>query len=358
MRRNNVRLLCLALILSAGLGLSGCSSLSSQSTQEEGGTAAYTGEDYLEAGDYETAAATYQEAIDAGQDTEANYRGLGIAEMGLGSYEEAASAFESALDQAGVIPTSLEYDINYYLGSCYDKLGDYEKALEVYDAIVTLRPHDSQALLLRGTVYAQLGDTDSMMQDYTDAINLDPTDYDLICDIFEKMKDYGFEEEGTEILQNILTEQADSISSYDSARLSYEIGDYESARDDLESMGDSRDYNATILLGETYEALGDYNYATSVYETYLTTDATHAGVYNSLGLCYLAMGDYDSALTAFQNGLNLNDADYMQELTYNEIVAEEYLGDFQRATVLMKEYLNDYPTDEQAQREYVFLSSR
>lgn len=356
MRR--VHCLLTACLLSLPLGLTGCSSLSSQTTQEQGGTAAYSGEDYLDAGDYETAASTYQSAIDAGQDTELNYRGLGIAQMGLGNYADAATAFENALDHAGVIPGSLEYDINYYLGSCYDKEGDYESALSVYDAIVTLRPRDTQALLLRGTVEGQLKDTDAMIQDFTDAIDLAPTDYDLIVDIAEKMKENGFEDQANETLNNILTKQADTISAYDKARLSYEVGDYESARDALESMGDSRDYSATILLGQTYEALGDYNYATSVYETYLTKDTTHAGVYNSLGLCCLAMADYQDALSAFQNGLALKDPSLQQALLYNQIVAEEYLGEFQRASVLMKEYLASYPTDEQAQREYTFLSTR
>ena len=250
MRR--VHCLLTACLLSLTLGLTGCSSLSSQTTQEQGGTAAYSGEDYLDAGDYETAASTYQSAIDAGQDTELNYRGLGIAQMGLGNYADAATAFENALDHAGVIPGSLEYDINYYLGSCYDKEGDYESALSVYDAIVTLRPRDTQALLLRGTVEGQLGDTDAMIQDFTDAIDLAPTDYDLIVDIAQKMKENGFEDQANETLNNILTKQADTISAYDKARLSYEVGDYESARDALESMGDSRDYSATILLGQTY----------------------------------------------------------------------------------------------------------
>ena len=66
------------------------------------------------------------------------------------------------------------------------------------------------------------------------------------------------------------------------------------------------------------------------------------------------MADYQDALSAFQNGLALKDP----SLLYNQIVAEEYLGEFQRASVLMKEYLASYPTDDEAQREYTFLSTR
>ena len=46
------------------------------------------------------------------------------------------------------------------------------------------------------------------------------------------------------------------------------------------------------------------------------------------------------------------------EQDYNEIVANEYMGDFKRAASLMEEYLRKYPDDTDASREYIFLSTR
>ena len=47
-----------------------------------------------------------------------------------------------------------------------------------------------------------------------------------------------------------------------------------------------------------------------------------------------------------------------QTLKFNQIVAYEYLGDFDQASVLMKNYLQIYPDDQDAIREYEFLKSR
>ena len=54
----------------------------------------------------------------------------------------------------------------------------------------------------------------------------------------------------------------------------------------------------------------------------------------------------------------LGDAAVMQSLSFNEIVAYEYLGEYQKAEVLMTGYLKSYPDDEAALREQIFLATR
>ena len=72
----------------------------------------------------------------------------------------------------------------------------------------------------------------------------------------------------------------------------------------------------------------------------------------------MAKGEYEKALTAFQAGKQLEDSKYLQALSYNEIVAYEYLGEYQKAAVLLETYLKAYPDDGQARREQGFLSTR
>ena len=67
---------------------------------------------------------------------------------------------------------------------------------------------------------------------------------------------------------------------------------------------------------------------------------------------------YDEALEAFEAGLAVGGSDYLQELQYNRIVANEYLGNFSQAKSLMEEYLQTYPDDAKAKREYEFLQTR
>lgn len=115
---------------------------------------------------------------------------------------------------------------------------------------------------------------------------------------------------------------------------------------------------AVLLLGRTYEELGDFNYAISVYTSYLENDQTNASVYNRLGLCKLEMKAYEEALTAFQTGKGIENNDMMQTLRFNEIITYERLGDYKQAASLIGSYLSAYPDDETAQREYIFLKTR
>jgi tetratricopeptide (TPR) repeat protein len=343
------RIATTALLLS--LVMTGCAS----HTEEEG---SYTAMSLLESGDYAAAVESLEGQTKTSPDKEATFRSLGIAYMGLGQYDQAAAALEQALQHAGAIPGSMEYDINDYLGTCYYKLGEYEKAQGVYDAICTLRPRDAAAYVSRGTVRIAMDDTDGMDEDFQKAIALDPDNYDRIIEIFKKTDENGCTEIGKGYLEKVLKDNADTLDNYNKGRLSYYAGDYETAKSCLEQTENQKDYNVVILLGRTYEALGDYNYATSVYQTFLESDTSHAEVYNQLGMCELAMGDYQSALSAFESGLSVENNDVKQSLSFNEIVAYEYLGEFQKASVLMDEYLKNYPGDESAKRESVFLSSR
>ena len=115
---------------------------------------------------------------------------------------------------------------------------------------------------------------------------------------------------------------------------------------------------AYLFLGRAYEATGDYNYASTVYNSYLEKVKEDAGVYNQLGLCEMKKGNYAVALSAFQSGMKLEDETMMQALRFNEAVAYEYMSEYQKAAVLMEEYLKIYPDDAKAKREYEFLVTR
>lgn len=336
--------------LTLTLLLSGCS-MRNSSIPEAAATA-------LSSGDYAAAAEALQTQAAAEPENEAALRALGIARMGLGDYQAAATAFEQALEAAGPVPGAEEYDINAYLGSCYYKLGEYEKALKVYDAICALHPKDADSLVLRGAVKAAMDDTDGMDRDFQQAIALEPDNVDRVVEIYQVTQEHDCEAIGQGYISELLSREGDSLSDYDRGRLSYYDGDYQTARTSLEKIRGQNNYNVTILLGKTYEALGDYNYAASIYQNYLDTDTTHPEVYNQLGLCELEMDDAKSALSAFESGLAQRDESTVQSLSFNQIVAYERLGNFDRAYALIQSYLASYPGDENAQREAVFLSSR
>lgn len=308
--------------------------------------------------EYDNALFSFAAAREAGEDLRRINRGEGIAYLGKTMYAEAAQAFETALSYSDGRVNSMDYDINYYLATAYYKLGETEKAIDVYNAILALKDGERDAYYLRGAIWAELGNLDQATADFDKAISLDKTDYDRLIDIYCVLAEHGYKDKGLSYLQTAMEAGTKDMTNYEKGRICYYLEDYENARNYLEKARDEGGYEAILFLGRTYETLGDNNYAISVYSTFLESEGPNAQVLNQLGLCRMQTGDYQGALTAFQSAKNIEDNGMMQVLRMNEIIAYERLHEFKEAASLMNSYLSSYPDDEAAKREYEFLKSR
>lgn len=307
--------------------------------------------------DYETALSKFQAAEQAGENSELIFRGQGMAYMGLADYASAAECFEKALAQSGGRAGDLEYDISYYLATAEYKSGDFDGAVETYTAILNMRPKEKNAYLLRGAVRLEKGLYDDAVRDFNSAVDRDKNNPDLYVKIYETMEENGYKEEGHDYLDQAMAIES-GITDFQKGKLYYCLEDYENARDSLEKARGANEEGVVLYLGRTYEALGDVNYAASLYKTYLEKNPDDVGICNQLGLCQMASGDYEGALASFEKGLEVTGSDMLQSLLYNQIVAYEYMADFKKAAVLMESYLKSYPDDEAAKREYEFLKTR
>ena len=308
--------------------------------------------------DYDAALASFEAAKEAGEDTRLLYRGEGIAYMGKTMYSEAVEAFEKALSSSNGVIESMDYDMNYYLATAYFKQGDYDQAIAVYDAILSLHKNEKDALYFRGAAYTAKGDADQAKSNFDAAVALDATDYDRIIDIFCVLNEHGYKEIGQGYLQTAMGNESKKMTNYEKGRISFYLEDYENARTYLEKARDENGYEAVLFLGKTYETLGDNNYAISVYNTYLESNQPNAEVLNQLGLCKLNSGDNEGALQAFEDAMKIENNGMLQTLKMNEIVAYEHLHEYKKAAVLLEGYFKNYPDDTEAQREYTFLKSR
>lgn len=308
--------------------------------------------------EYDNALLSFAAAREAGEDLRRINRGEGIAYLGKSMYAEAAQAFESALSYSDGRVSSMDYDINYYLATAYYKLGETEKAIDVYNAILALKEGEKDAYYLRGAIWAEQGNIEQASADFDTAILLDRSDYDRLIDIYCVLADHGFKDTGLTYLQTAMEAGTKDMTNYEKGRICYYLEDYENARNYLEKARDEGGYESILFLGKTYETLGDNNYAISVYSTFLESQGPNAQVLNQLGLCRMRTGDYEGALSSFQAAKNIEDNGMMQVLRMNEIVAYERLHNFKEAASLMNSYLSSYPDDEAAKREYEFLKSR
>jgi len=342
-------------LLLVSLGISGCGKADTTNIDE--------GMGLIDALDYDTAIQSFEKAIEAGENPELAYRGEGIAYMGLTDYEQAIEAFEKALPCSDMFVDEVEYDINYYLATAKYKNNDLAGATQVLDNIIALRPKDEEALFLRGSVKTTGDAYEDGLADLEQSIALSGKNVERVIEVFKVLKEAGHEEDGREYLGSVLSDTSLSPTDYEKGRIYYYMGDYENARNHLEqarTSGKEKNYKESdiiLMLGQTYEQLGDKNYAASLYEDYISSNGEQEEIYNQLGLCKLDSGDYEAALDAFQKALAVAQGN-IQSLKYNEIVAYEYLGNFTKAKVQMESYLKEYPDDDAAVREYEFLKTR
>jgi len=308
--------------------------------------------------DYQSALGSFEEATLQGEDEQQIARGMGIAYMGLADYEAAASCFEEALSHSNGLVESIDYDINYYLAAAYTKSGRYQEAEAVYNAILALKGNEEDAYFLRGNVRMELGDYEDAKLDFDKVVSLNPRDYDRLIQICQVLENHGYKDAGQLYLRAALQDGESQMSTYDKGRIYYYLEEYQKACQALEEAKGKGGAEAYLYLGMAYEATGDYNYASSVYNSWVSQYGEHAQMYNQLGLCEMAKGNYESALSSFQAGMKVENNEIAQTLAFNEIIAYEYLGEYKKAAVLMEGYLSTYPDDEAAQREYGFLKTR
>lgn len=279
--------------------------------------------------------------------------------MGLTDYEGAIGNLLACLALSNGIVEEMDYDVNYYLAAAYQKTGRYAEAESVYDAILAMRPKDTDAYYLRGNARLSQENYQTAKEDFDKVVELEPANYSRLIQIYEVLAADGYKELGMAYLETALSERTDKMSAFDKGCINYYLGNFEQAQVLLEQAKDNGGADAYLYLGMAYEATGDYNYAiTNVYTSYLNRNEGNAEIYNQLGLCYMKQEDYALALEAFQNALQVPDNGMMQTLLFNEVVAYEYLGEYTQAAVLLDNYLKTYPDDEVAVREYGFLSTR
>ncbi len=315
------------------------------------------GMELVEQYDFEGAMEKFEQALLSKEDMELSYRGQGIAYMGLGNYADAETAFLKSIASSGDRLTALEYDTNYYLASAYMKQKKYAQAEEIYSAIIALKKKDKEAYYLRACAILRQNRYDEAIADFEKAFALDSGNLELVTDAYVEMQAAGFGEQGKTYVQAFLDENK-KLKDGEKGILYYYLEDYQNAQICLDDSIKGNDPKLSMILGQTYEKLGDMNYAAMVYQTYLDNNEPDAALYNSLGICLMHQEKYEEAAAAFEKGIAMGSSAYLQELRFNQIVAKEYLGNFSEAKTMIQEYLKTYPDDAKAKKENEFLKTR
>ena len=230
-------------------------------------------------------------------------RSQGMEQALAGDYESAIASYNEALSLAGMRAGALELDIASYKASAQYHAGDTQGAVDTCTAVLDLKK-SAEMYLTRGLIYKAAGDTEAANADFQTAKDM-TSSKDLITlgRLSYYMEDYngaknyleqaykngnqeslywqgelywqmGNKDYAVTLYQNYLEEHTDRPDIYVKvASYQADQGDYESALSTIQdgiALGDSD--SLQDLLGyeiAVYEQMGDFETAKVKMESYL-----------------------------------------------------------------------------------------
>lgn len=296
-------------------------------------------------------------------------RGKGITYYFKREYEEAIRQFDAALSIGEL--SDLNLDILYYKGNALRKLGAYEEAAEVYTEIIEQYSKTAEALSKRAYTWRKTGDFVRSLEDCNLAISMKPNHYEYYFDKYKLMVDMGDMSEATNVLMQASEIGVDSKEDqYNMAKVHFYQGSYEVALTELNESYANGFYEANYYIGEIYSEQKDFSTAIYYYEKYIeeghslktgrdqgfVSGAT--AVYHQIAICHMKQGNYSQALKYLEQGIAFEDIETLRPLMKSEIIAYEYMGQYDMALEKLASYMEAYPEDEEARRELLFLDTR
>ncbi len=286
------------------------------------------------------------------------YRGKGIAYYHMLQYQKAIDEFNQALNISEL--SELDMDILYYIGNSFMTIGSYEEAIKSYTSVLTIDAKNEIALGNRAFCFKSLGDYEKSLADYDLAISLQPNNYEFYLGKYYLMVENGDKAGALAVLeQAIELEVKNSEDLYNLAKVHYLQENYEVALSELSEGFANGFTEAYYYIGEIYRIKKDYPKAIYYYEIFISEGETlTSNVYNQIASCLIKSGESKEAIEYLEKGIAYNNAQTMQVLMQNEIIAYETLSMFDTAMEKLEVYLARYPEDLRALREAEFIKTR
>ena len=259
-----------------------------------------------ELGQYESAIADYDMAIQLRPDYAIAYNDRGVVKGKLGEYKAAIEDYDEA------IRIKPDCAVAYYnRGRTKDQLEQSSAAIDDYNIAIDLEPAYADAYYNRGVVKGKLGEYDAAIADYDKAIDFKP--------------DYAIAYNNRGMVKS-------TLKQYDAA-----IADYDKAIDLKPNYAEAY-YNR----GNAKFALKQYDAAIADYDEAIHLDPDFVIAYNNRGSAKFTLKQYEAAIVDYDEAICLK-PDYAMAY-YNRGNARTNLGrvseaaqDFQTALALAEQ---------------------
>ena len=195
-------------------------------------------------------------------------------------------------------------------GDVFVDKGEFDRAIEDYDAALRLNPKLSLALRDRGAAYYFKRDYRRAIDDEGAAIAIDPMSDRAYANRGAAYKKLGRDKESIADESEAIKLSPTVPEYFDNRGLSYaKEGDFDRAIiDHSEAIRLSPQAKFFANRGNAYQAKGDFNRAIADYGDAIKLNSRFADAYNNRGTAFRRRGDLNRAIADYQMALRINPA--------------------------------------------------
>ncbi|MBD1998614.1 tetratricopeptide repeat protein [Leptolyngbya sp. FACHB-541] len=234
----------------------------------------------MQAGHYEQAIASYEQALQLQPDDAETHHYRAVALENLGRYRQALAAYDQAIG-VSVNPSAQLWSDR---GNALRNLSRHVKALESYEKALTLQPDHPKALSGRGLTLMMMGRTKQALASCNLAVELEPKSEET------------WSSRGAVLLMAHRDQQA--LADFDKA-LELQPG--------FNRVWFNRGV-ALLRLGKETEAIASFEQALS--EAPIRREVWHSSAWVSWGYVLLKLGQFERAIANFEKALELQPRSY------------------------------------------------
>ena len=198
------------------------------------------------------------------------YNVIGIANQGIGNFNEAVVAYEKAISFQPKNP-----DANYNLGIIYQEQSKSKKAEEEYKKCVDADPSYAEAYNNLGIILTDQGRYDEAIENYNKCISIAPDYAEAFNNLGMAFKDQGKAEDAIKVFRKAIAIRHDYV-------------------------------DAICNLGMVFQAQGELELAIELYKKGIGIEPNYAGAYNNMGLALTDQCKFDEAVDSINKAISID----------------------------------------------------
>jgi len=213
----------------------------------------------------------------------------------------------------------------YKSGKGYSKMGNFEKAVELYSEAIDLNPEFTKALLARASAYDELSLYEKAAEDYETLSELEPNKSEYFVNAgsnYFKVKAYR---KAIPLLNSAADLDAKNGGIYNlKSKCYYALGNYPEALDEINSaLALELSADNYYQRGLIYSEKKNYTSAKKDFLHSLQLDPNNADAYNHMAFAQLKLKEFDNAVSTLGNAIKVDNKNKSAYLLRSHIYRQQ-----------------------------------